>query len=169
LLFLKSSLAVALGFGLWWIYFDFIARRPPKNGVWLHFVWSYLHLPLVMAIVATGAGIANIIGHQEAILVIEVQQLVSGSVGTVLIVMAFLEITLHREENEPTHNYLSPLLKLVAGLLAFIIGWKGGISDPLMLLLALIGLVVFQMMYGLWVWFNQDIGDPADSLEEPYQ
>ena len=48
MLFLKSALAVAIGLGLWWIYFDFIGRRPPKNGVGSHFVWSYLHLPLLL-------------------------------------------------------------------------------------------------------------------------
>jgi hypothetical protein len=71
--------------------------------------------------------------------------------------MAFLEMTLHRERDEPTHKYLSPTLKVFVGLLAFTVGWAGGITDSLMLLLALLGLVVSQMAYGVWVWFNRHL------------
>ncbi len=155
-LFLESVLGVSLGFGLWWVYFDFIARRPPKVGVGWGFAWAYLHLPLVMGIAATGAGVSIVISH-EGLLTPEVRQLIAGSVGIILVAMALLEITLFREDDEPSHKYFSPALKIFASLLAFTIGWSEGITDSLFLLLALLGLVLGQMIYGGWVWFRQEI------------
>ncbi|MDH3651402.1 MAG: low temperature requirement protein A, partial [Saprospiraceae bacterium] len=62
-LIIETILGVALGLGMWWVYFDFIGRRSPREGSGWAFAWGYLHLPLVMTIAATGAGVANVIGH----------------------------------------------------------------------------------------------------------
>ncbi|HEX6384663.1 MAG TPA: low temperature requirement protein A, partial [Anaerolineae bacterium] len=34
-------LGMSLAFGLWWVYFDYIARRYPKPGVWWSLSWAY--------------------------------------------------------------------------------------------------------------------------------
>ena len=155
LLFVDAALGVALGLGMWWIYFDFIGRRPPKSGTGWAFAWGYLHLPLVMTIAATGAGVANVIGH-EGLLSEEVRQLIAHSVGGALIVMACLETTLHREEDEPTHPNLSPTLKLFGALLALGVGLTP-LTDPIALMLMLLGVLLIQMVYGAWVWFTQEL------------
>jgi low temperature requirement protein LtrA len=58
---LTGALGMALAFGLWWVYFDFVARRRFKPGKWWRTAWFYLHLPLVMGIAAVGVGVLDIL------------------------------------------------------------------------------------------------------------
>jgi low temperature requirement protein LtrA len=58
-----GMLALWLGFGLWWIYFDLVGRRLPRNDSAAVSNWILSHLPITGAIAATGAGIVSLIGH----------------------------------------------------------------------------------------------------------
>jgi low temperature requirement protein LtrA len=150
-------LGMALAFGMWWIYFDFVARRPPKHGIAWIYAWNYLHMPLVMAVTATGAGILNTIANEQSTLSDPVRMLISISVGCSLIAIALLENTLRREADEPTHPRLSPGLKLVAAFGAIGLGLWGSGLGAIALLSLLFGLLAVQMIYGLLVWFNMEI------------
>lgn len=55
--------ALGIGFGLWWNYFDFIGRRLPRPGSAPRGIWVYGHFPLAMSIAATGAGMVSLIEH----------------------------------------------------------------------------------------------------------
>jgi low temperature requirement protein LtrA len=57
-----GSLAMIVGFGFWWIYFDLVGRRLPRPGgtIW---TWMLSHLPIQLAIVAAGAAIVSLIKH----------------------------------------------------------------------------------------------------------
>ena len=58
-----GMLALWLGFGLWWIYFDLVGGRlPTANRVALA-NWVLSHLPIALAITAAGAGMVSQIGH----------------------------------------------------------------------------------------------------------
>ena len=92
--FVSAALGVALGLGLWWLYFDFIGRRRPKQGGWT-VLWSYLHLPFVIAVAAVGAGVTNVI-VAEGVLSGEVQRLIGGFLGVAVLSVALLELTLVR-------------------------------------------------------------------------
>ncbi len=155
-IFLKASLGIAIGFAFWWVYFDFIARRPPKVGIVWSFAWGYLHLPLVMAFAAAGAGISFVIG-KETRLTAEAKQLISSAVACALITMSFLEMTLHREKDEPSHEHFSPLFKFLAGLGAFAVGWTEIVNDSFSLFLTLFLLIMSQIIYGVWAWFRQHL------------
>lgn len=150
-------LAMAIAFGMWWIYFDFVARRPPKPGIFWAYAWAYLHMPLVMAVTATGAGILNTIASEQTGLGDPVRMLISGSVAVSLTVMALLENTLRREADEPTHPRLSPALKLIAAAGAAGLGIWGTGLGAIALLSLLFGLLAVPMVYGLIVWFNMEI------------
>ena len=56
-------LALGIGFGLWWNYFDFVGRRVPRPGNAPRSIWLYGHFPLAMSIAATGAGMVSLIEH----------------------------------------------------------------------------------------------------------
>src|SRR5260370_23968869 len=49
-------LALCIGFGFWWIYFDLVGRRLPRNGPALT-NWVLSHFPITLSIVAVGAAI----------------------------------------------------------------------------------------------------------------
>ena len=56
-------IALGIGFGLWWNYFDFIGRRLPRPGSAPRGIWVYGHFPLAMSVAATGAGMVSLIEH----------------------------------------------------------------------------------------------------------
>jgi low temperature requirement protein LtrA len=150
---LTGILGMAFAFGIWWVYFDFIARRPPKARASWSFAWGYLHMPLVVAIASVGAGILNLIEHEEHFLPDNVRLLIGLSVGLALATIGLLEITLHRHDDEPTHPHISPSLKLGAAGVALIVAVFGGKLDSILLLSILIMLVGIQMIYGFYVSF----------------
>ena len=156
-----AALGVALGFGLWWLYFDFIGRRQPQPGL-KTFIWGYAHLPFVVAVTAIGAGITVVIGAEGA-LQREVQAIIGGFMSAALISLALLETVLRREPGEPTHPVLSPLLKVVTGTVALLAGFAMSGLSAVSLLLLLLVLLMVNMLYGLWVWF--DLGATAKRVK----
>jgi len=48
---ITGMLALSMGFGFWWIYFDLVGRRLPRAE------------RLALAITAAGAGMVSLIGH----------------------------------------------------------------------------------------------------------
>ena len=55
--------AVVIGFGAWWTYFDFVGRRPPRSHPTASLSWVLAHLPLTAAIAAMGAAMVSLITH----------------------------------------------------------------------------------------------------------
>ncbi|MCV2395245.1 low temperature requirement protein A [Actinotalea sp. M2MS4P-6] len=57
-------LALTVGFGFWWNYFDGVGRRTPHAGSpGALAAWMVAHLPLTAAIAAAGAGMVGLIEH----------------------------------------------------------------------------------------------------------
>ncbi|HET7056229.1 MAG TPA: low temperature requirement protein A, partial [Thermomicrobiales bacterium] len=56
-------LALVIGFGLWWIYFDFVGRRLPRNTRGTIGAWMLSHLPITASITAAGAAIVSLVEH----------------------------------------------------------------------------------------------------------
>ena len=157
-----AVLGMALAFTLWWVYFDFVARRPAKPSVWWTLFWGYGHLPLVMGLVAVGAGILVLVSDLEA--TSEAKQLIAVAMGVTLIATGALEITLRREPDEPTHPWISPVMKIVVGVIAASLALVSDAVTVPELLVVLLALVIMQIVYGVWVWFTQDI--PVDDSIE---
>jgi low temperature requirement protein LtrA len=57
-----GTIALMIGFGFWWIYFDLVGRRPPRSGGPL-VTWMLSHLPITLSIAAAGAAMVSLIGH----------------------------------------------------------------------------------------------------------
>lgn len=154
---LTALLGMALAFGIWWIYFDFINRRPPKPQTGWAFTWGYLHMPLTLSIAAIGAGILNILAHDDPTVPLNLRILLAWSVAAVLIIMALLETTLQRATDEPTHPYWSPGLKLGGAAIALGLGILPQPNGVVSFLSSLLFLLLIQMGYGLYVWFTQEL------------
>jgi low temperature requirement protein LtrA len=154
---IAAIFGLAIAFGLWWTYFDFVARRPPKPGVLTAFLWGYLHLPLAIAMTAAGAGVLNVIADENGRMDYRVSLLIAGGIGSALIFMGLIETVLRRDPDEPTHPKLSPALKIVGGAIAFLIGLiSNGFNIAVLEGLLLIPILV-QVVYGLYVWFTQEL------------
>jgi low temperature requirement protein LtrA len=85
-----GSLGILVAIGLWWLYFDLISHREPVSR--LTQLWLYLHLPLVIALAAGGAGVLNTIEHSAADLPGSVRWLLVGSLA--IAVLSILALTL---------------------------------------------------------------------------
>jgi low temperature requirement protein LtrA len=55
--------AVVVGFGAWWTYFDFAGIRQPRPERMATLQWMLGHLPLTAAIAAMGAAMVSLVGH----------------------------------------------------------------------------------------------------------
>jgi low temperature requirement protein LtrA len=55
--------AVVVGFGAWWTYFDFAGQRHPRTTPAASMQWMLSHLPLTAAIAAMGAAMVSLAGH----------------------------------------------------------------------------------------------------------
>ena len=56
-------IAVVVGFGAWWTYFDFAGHRDPRPGPPPTLQWMFGHLPLTAAIAALGAAMVSLVDH----------------------------------------------------------------------------------------------------------
>ena len=55
--------AVVVGFGAWWTYFDFAGDRETLEGQAAELRWMLSHLPLTAAVAAMGAAMVSLIDH----------------------------------------------------------------------------------------------------------
>jgi len=154
----QGVVGLAIGFGMWWIYFDFIARRPPRPTFATNLGWVYLHLVAVTSITVIGVGVSVVIADAAAGPVSDASRhLLTGGVVVGLVAIAALETTLARRDDEPTHPRLSPALKIASaaavGVLASIdLGWSA-----LALLGVLLAGLIVSAAYGAWVWYTQPL------------
>ncbi|MEZ0064519.1 low temperature requirement protein LtrA [Streptacidiphilus sp. MAP12-20] len=61
-----ALLAVVVGFGAWWTYFDFAGHREPRQTPAATAQWMLAHLPLTAAVAAMGAAMVSLVEHAHA-------------------------------------------------------------------------------------------------------
>lgn len=146
-----------IGFSLWWIYFDFIARRPPMKQITVTLFWVYMHLFFLTAVTMTGVAITGLLGQELGGEVTgPFSRLLLASVGLAMLFIGGLEMTLHRSDDDPTHPILSPLLKISAGVLLFALGFAHLGHPTIALALCILGLLP-QKVYGVMAWFGREV------------
>ena len=116
-------------------------------------------MPLAITITATGAGVLNVIADENGRMDYPVGLLIAGAVGSTLFVIGLIETVLRRDPNEPTHPRLSPGLKFAGGVVALFIGLISNRFNIVVLEGLLLIPISVQMLYGLYVWFTQELDD----------
>jgi low temperature requirement protein LtrA len=118
-----GSFALIIGFGFWWIYFDLVGRRLPREGgtIW---TWMLSHLPIQLSIVAAGAGVVNLIEHaHEQTTPPETALLLGGSVALGLLALIVTERSLEDALRlEVVYRPLGAVLASGAAI-ALLAGW----------------------------------------------
>ena len=130
-----GSLAMIIGFGFWWIYFDLVGRRLPRTGgtIW---TWMLSHLPIQLSIVAAGAAVVSLIEHaHDPSTPLETALLLGGSVAIGLVALILTERSLEDAVRlEDVYRPLGPAL-LIGAAVALAAGW---VAPPPWLLAALL-------------------------------
>jgi low temperature requirement protein LtrA len=138
-----GSLAMIIGFGFWWIYFDLVGRRLPRSGgtIW---TWMLSHLPIQLSIVAAGAAIVSLIEHaHDRATPPGTALLLGGSVALGLLALILTERSLEDAVRlEVVYRALGPALALGAAT-AFLVGW---LAPPPWIL----ALVLVAILTALW-------------------
>ena len=149
-------LGVLVAIGLWWIYFDLVSNHAPRARRTQ--LWLYLHLPLVTAMAAVGAGVLNAVEHSTVSLPADVRWLLVGALAVAVGSVAALTRTLEIRRTYPA------LYRTVAGTLAgsAVLILAVGLTDwgakgTLTAMVLLLGLPIGT---GLGVWLRRT--DAAD-------
>ena len=151
-------LGVLVAIGLWWIYFDLVSHRVPvsrRTQVWLN-----LHLPVVIAMAAGGAGVLNTVEHAREALPDAVRWLLVGSLATAVVSIALLTKTLevHRAQRDLYGTVVTVMLGSAVLILAVgLTDWgpKGSLTSMVVLLLA-------PVVAGLVVWLRRTDRRPSN-------
>jgi low temperature requirement protein LtrA len=145
---ITGMLALGLGFGFWWIYFDLVGRRLPRADGGAVSTWAISHLPITLAITAAGAGMVSLIGHaHDASAPAGTSWLLAGAVATGLVALVLTEQAL--VDAERLVLVFGPLrLALSAGAAAaLLVGWL----RPAPWLLALLLVAILSVVWGFAV------------------
>lgn len=167
-LLIVALLGIAIGFCLWWIYHDFVARRIPHQKPLYSFLWGYLHLPIMIFLSFMGVGIARL-----SLITSDTIQSISLThffmvlaVSGFLITAGFLETFLDTGPYEPSHKVISPLMKILSGVVVFWLGifMISSLYSTVAIFLMLIVFLILQLIYSAYTWFNTPIENENDFM-----
>ena len=81
-----GMIALGIGLGFWWVYFDIIGNRIPRHTSRSLVGWILLHLPITLSIAAAGAAMVGLIEHaHETQTPPSIAWLISGSVAVAML------------------------------------------------------------------------------------
>jgi low temperature requirement protein LtrA len=148
-----AVMGLAVGFGLWWVYFDFISRRPTSQVLMVVQAWIYLHLVMLIGIVVLGVGLsealaASVVGPMPT----EAREFLLVGLGVVLVAIGTTETTLEREPLEPTNSVLSPAMKIGTGILISVLSLIP-LNAFVAFAIAIVALGI-QAAYGAWGYYR---------------
>jgi low temperature requirement protein LtrA len=143
---LTGLLALVIGFGLWWLYFDLVGRRMPRNDRSTLVAWMLSHLPITLAITSAGAAIVSLIEHaHDPVTPVATAWLMSASVA--LGVLALVLTARSLEDAVRLDAVYQPLaLALAFGAAAALLA---GALAPAPWLLALLQVAILS---GVWLF-----------------
>jgi low temperature requirement protein LtrA len=151
-------LGVLVAIGLWWIYFDLASHEPPISRRTQ--LWLYLHLPLVIAIAAGGAGVVNTVEHASEPLPDAVRWLLVGSLATAEFTVALIAPTLQLSRAQPEIYRPAQAFLAVSALLCLGVGltdWGAKAT-----LAAMAALLLAPVASGIYVWLRNTDPDTVD-------
>ena len=146
LVIVTGLIALAIGFGFWWIYFDLVGRRPPRDEGGPLVTWMLSHLPITLSIAAAGAAMVSLISHAgDGRTPASTAWLLAGSVALGLVALTFAEQAL--ADADRLAVVYGPLRIAMAGaaVTALAVGW----ARPAPWILALLLFVILSV---LWVF-----------------
>jgi len=115
---ITGMIALGVGLGFWWIYFDIIGGRLPRQTSRSIVGWTLLHLPITMSITASGAAMVGLLEHaHDARTPPEIAWLISGSVAlemAAVIAAAWTLVLFHRLAS--VYRRLAVALAVASGL-----------------------------------------------------
>ena len=140
-------LALFVGFGFWWSYFDVIGRRLPRPAGTATVTWLLSHLPITMAIAAAGAAMTSLVGYaHDPSSPPAIAWLISGAVALGLLALVPAALALEdAAELRPVYRKIGSTM-IVGAVAALVVGWLQAPPWAMGLLLAAILVMVWLVV-----------------------
>lgn len=156
-------IALVVGLGFWWIYFDIIGGRFPRNEGRSIADWMLSHFPITLSIAAAGAGMVSLIEHaHDPVTPEQTAWLVSGAVALGLLGAVMAAYSLDEARRLP-QVYRRLSIAMVGAALAAL---GVGLIRPAPWLLALaLGAIQLVLWFLAVRWFIHARAWPPPQLE----
>jgi low temperature requirement protein LtrA len=153
-----GMVGLTIGMGMWWNYFDMLGRRVPGQRGPRLAGWLYSHLPLTMAISASGAAMVSLVEHAgDSRTPATTAWLLSGSVAVMLGAVTLAASALPDDEFPPgMGRYVGPAY----GLAAVVTLGIGAARPAPIVLVTSVSAVLLVAWLVLFVVFLAFGGDP---------
>jgi low temperature requirement protein LtrA len=141
-----GMVALTVGFGFWWIYFDVVGGRLPKGDGRALANWILGHHPVALSIAAAGVGMVSLIAHaHDPRTPAATAWLVSGAVALGLIALVVISRALSDAARLAT-VYRPLEIAMAAGAVGSVLI---GVAQPAPWLLALSLVVVLTLVWAV--------------------
>jgi low temperature requirement protein LtrA len=164
-------IALVVGFGLWWMYFDVVGRRLPRAEGSAVADWILGHFPITLSIAAAGAAMVSLVGHaHDARAEAATAWLLSGAMAVGLIGLIVAATALEDARRLPG-VYRPVTVAMAAGAAAaLVVGWLNPAPWLLALLLAAILSILWAIVIGEFLragaWAEADLEETIDAGRE---
>jgi low temperature requirement protein LtrA len=129
--------AVVVGFGAWWTYFDFAGQRLARQEPAASLQWMFGHLPLTAAVAAMGAAMVSLIDHAHDARTPAATAWVLCS-GAAVVLCAAMLISASLQAWDRDRGLYRPLARTCAAVAVACLGVGAARPAPLVLGLALV-------------------------------
>jgi low temperature requirement protein LtrA len=141
-----GMIALVVGFGLWWIYFDVVGGRLPKPDGGALANWILGHYPITLSIAAAGAGMVSLLEHAgDASTPVGTAWLLSGGVAVGLIAL-IPTVRALADERRLAVAYRPIEIAMAGGALVSV---AIGFARPVPWLFALLLVAVLTLVWGV--------------------
>jgi low temperature requirement protein LtrA len=143
---LTGMVALVVGFGFWWIYFDVVGGRLPKGDGRALANWILGHHPVALSIAAAGVGMVSLIAHaHDASTPAPTAWLLSGAVAVGLIALILISRALSAAARLAAVYRPLEIAMAVGAVVSLLIG----VARPAPWLFALLLVVVLSLVWAV--------------------
>jgi low temperature requirement protein LtrA len=154
--------AVVVGFGAWWTYFDFAGGHHPKSERIASLRWMFGHLPLTAAVAAMGAAMVTLVDHAHDGRSPAATAWVLGA-GAAVVLCATMLIATSLQVWDRDHNLYRPLARICAVIAVACLGVGAARPSPLLLGVALVLLLAIPWVFAV----ARRLASEAGSSDQP--
>ena len=150
--------AIVVGFGAWWTYFDFAGHRPLRPQMTASLQWMLSHLPVTAAVAAMGAAMISLIDHaHDSRTPAAAAWVLCAGAAVVLCGTMLISGTLQAWDSD--RGLYQPLSRICAGVAVACLALGAARPTPLVLGLALV--LLLSIPWGFAVAHRLASGDDA--------
>jgi low temperature requirement protein LtrA len=153
--------AVVVGFGAWWTYFDFAGQRHARPEPAATLQWLLSHLPLAAAIAAMGAAMVGLVEHaHDGRTPAATAWVLCAGTAVVLGATMLVAATLQAWQRDP--GLYRPLAGICAAVAVGCLGVAAARPAPLLLGVALVVLLGIPWVFAVVHRLASKPGAPAE-------